>query len=307
MADLDDWHGGSASHPELLDWLARQLVLHDYRLEEVARLILTSHTYSRGQPLESAGGPQPALFAGRPPRRMSAEQIVDSLAVASGKPFDVEPMNIDVDTSRPVTLSLNLGPVTRAWQFVALGNERDRPSLSLPFAQHPVAVMEAFGWRGERQSPITHRDESPNALQAAILANGVAVKRASQFSETSGFTAAALEDRSLVGFVDEVFLRTLSRRPTDGERAACVAVVGPGYETRRLPADRVRASQAPSRPVGVSWSNHLTEEANEAKRELARIAAAGDPPSGSLDPAWRERAEDLVWTLFNTPEFLFTP
>jgi hypothetical protein len=307
--DLDDWGGEEPSHPELLDWLARQLVLRDYALEEVARLILSSHTYGRASGLPDADGelPRPELLAGRTPRRFTAEQVLDSLAVASGKPFDVEPMNIDIDTSRPATLSLNLGRPTRAWQFTTLGNERDRPSLSLPFAQHSVSLMEAFGWRGERQNPVTERETAANALQPAILANGVAVKRVSQLSESSGFTAAALEERPVEAFVDDVFLRVVSRRPNAKERADAMAVVAPGYASRIVPADRAEAIPAEPRPIGVSWSNHLTDEADAAKRELARIAALGDPPTGRLDADWRERAEDLIWSLFNTPEFIFTP
>jgi hypothetical protein len=61
------------------------------------------------------------------------------------------------------------------------------------------------------------------------------------------------------------------------------------------------------RPLGVTWSNHLSEEANIAKQRLAEIAARGDPPTRSLDPEWRERAEDFVWALFNMPEFVFVP
>jgi hypothetical protein len=307
--DADDWDGEEPSHPELLDWLARELVLRDYALEEVARLILTSHTYGRGlpEPVADGGLPKPELLAGRAPRRFTAEQVLDSLAVASGKTFDVEPMNIDIDTSRPDTLSLNLGRPTRAWQFTTLGNERDRPSLSLPFAQHSVTLMEAFGWRGERQNPVTDRETAANALQPAILANGVAVKRACQFSESSGLTAAALENRPVEAFVDELFLRILSRRPSPVERAAAVAIVKPGYDARMVPADRAEVIPPEPRPIGASWSNHLTNEADEAKRELARIAALGDPPTGRLEPGWRERAEDLVWSLFNTPEFIFTP
>ena len=83
--------------------------------------------------------------------------------------------------------------------------------------------------------------------------------------------------------------------------------MGPGYDTRRLPPDHVARVEPEPRPVGVTWSNHLTDEANQAKLELARIAAQGDPPSGRLAADWRERAEDLVWTLFNTPEFIVTP
>jgi len=304
VAKPDDWDAAPPSHPALLTWLARELVLHDYALEHVARTILLSHTYARGAAPPAAAAD---AFAGRPPRRMSAEQLVDSLAVASGKPFDTEAMNIDLDTSRQTDKSLNLGLPVRAWQFAALGNERDRPSLSMPFAQHYVTLMEAFGWRGERQAPVTHRDTEPSALQPAVVANGVVVKRASQFSDSSAFTRLALDDRPLDAFLETVFLRVLARPPTADERRLARDLLAAGYDARRVPIDPDRVVTVPERPLGVSWSNHLSEEANVAKLRLAEIAALGDPPTAALDADWRERAEDLVWSLFNAPEFVFVP
>jgi hypothetical protein len=307
VADLDDWETESASHPELLAWLGRRLAESDYALERLARLILTSDAYARGSLPPGRPAVPKATFAEQAPRRMSAEQVVDSLVAASGKPLDVEVMNIDIDTSRSEKLSLNLGQPSRAWQFVALGNERDRPSLALPFAQHYVTLMEAFGWRGERQNPMSEREIDPTPIQPAILANGVAVKRASQFSDSSGFTALALESQPVERFVERMYLRILGRRPSAGEQAAAVAVLGPGYERRREGADPAALPPAPERPLGVSWSNHLSTEANAAKVRLAEIAQLGDPPTAALAIDWRERAEDFAWTLFNTPEFIFVP
>ena len=307
VADLDDWESDSASHPELLAWLGRRLVENEYRLERLARLILTSAAYARGS-LPPGGPAVPrATFAEQPPRRMTAEQVVDSLVASSGKPLDVEEMNIDIDTSRPATLALNLGRPTRAWQFVALGNERDRPSLSLPFAQHYATLMEAFGWRGERQNPVSEREIDPTPIQPAILANGVAVKRASQFSDASGFTALAMESQPVEIFVERMYLRILGRRPGASELAAAVALLAPGYERRRDGADPAALPTGPERPLGVSWSNHLSAEANAAKLRLAEISQLGDPPTAALTIDWRERAEDFAWSLFNSSEFVFVP
>jgi hypothetical protein len=307
VADLDDWETESASHPELLAWLGRRLVEHDYRLERLARLILTSDAYARGSLPPGSPAVPKAVFAEQAPRRMTAEQVVDSLVVASGKPLDVEEMNVDIDTSRLEKMSLNLGRPTRAWQFVALGNERDRPSLALPFAQHYVTLMEAFGWRGERQNPVSDREPDATPIQPAILANGVVVKRASQFSDSSSLTALALESQPVERFVERIYLRILGRRPADDELATAVALLGPGYEQRREGALPAALPPVPERPLGVSWSNHLSTEANAAKLRLAEISQLGDPPTAALAIDWRERAEDFAWSLFNTSEFIFVP
>ena len=44
---VDDWEGARASHPELLDYLGRELVLSNYDLKHLARQILSSEAYRR--------------------------------------------------------------------------------------------------------------------------------------------------------------------------------------------------------------------------------------------------------------------
>ena len=44
---VDDWETAQPSHPELLDWLARELVTHDYDAKHIARLIFNSQAYQR--------------------------------------------------------------------------------------------------------------------------------------------------------------------------------------------------------------------------------------------------------------------
>ena len=39
------FNGGRPSHPELLDWLANELIARDFRIKDIHRLIVTSATY----------------------------------------------------------------------------------------------------------------------------------------------------------------------------------------------------------------------------------------------------------------------
>ena len=306
---VDDWENAEPTAPQLLDYLAREFVTHDYDLKHVARLILTSHTYQRQAAYAAAGGAEvdPDLFASPARRRMTAEQIVDSAFAAAGKEFGAEEMNLDPEGRRSIESFLNLGVPSRGWHFTSLSNERDRPALALPVAQNIVDLLIAFGWRESRQDPITERDETPNVLQPAVLANGVAGRRIVRLSDDSAFTELALEDRTLEELVEAVFLQVLTRRPTATEKQMFVELLADGYADRITAPKASSATRRQDRRTAVSWSNHLSAEATIIKLELEKAVRAGDPPTERLRGQWRERIEDMVWALVNSPEFVFIP
>lgn len=300
---VDDWEQGTPSHRELLEFLAREFITHDYDLKHMARIILSSHAYQREA---SSDGKQNKLFAAPTRRRLTAEQILDSLFVAAGKRLHSEEMNIDVDGSRLESASISLGLPERAWQFTSLSNERDRPSLSLPSAQPMLNVLEAFGWRASRQDPLTVREKEPTVLQPAVIANGVAAKRIAQLSEDSRFTQAAVTAKSANDFTREVYLQVLGRQPSAIELTLGQELLAEGFEKRLTGAKPGPMPKQPARD-GVSWSNHLHPQANEVRVQRQLEVEKGDPPTTLLTDDWRSRAEDLVWAVINSPEFVFLP
>src|SRR5262249_45302213 len=154
-----------------------------------------------------------AYQSARPARRMAAEQVLDSLFAAVGKPFRAEELNLDSDGRRPPTEFINLGVPRRAWQLTSTSNERDRPALSLPVTPSLVDVLETFGWRPSRQDAITVRDEATTPLQPALIANGVAAHRAVRLSEDGAITELCLKDQPAEALIRSIYLRTLSRFP----------------------------------------------------------------------------------------------
>lgn len=79
--------GQPATHPQLLNWLAAELVENDWSIKHLQRLIVTSHTYRQGsRPVKGAEKiDQDARWLWRfPPRRMEAEAIRDSILFVSG-------------------------------------------------------------------------------------------------------------------------------------------------------------------------------------------------------------------------------
>ena len=306
MEPVEDWQDADCSHPALLDYLAHELVTHDYDLKHLSRLILQSHTYQRmcsGLHRDAEGAD---LFAGPARRRLTGEQLADSLHRAVGKPLDAEELTMDADGRRSEKTFLDMGTPRRAWEFVAVSNERDRPSMTLPIAQGIIDLMMAYGWRQQRQDPLTLREETPTPLQPMVLANGDTGQRAIDMTDSSGITAAALVDRPLEQFIEELFLRVLSRPATTDEREVFVEMLEVGY------ADRVVAGPeaVPPRRIHRSprtWSNHLHPDATVDAMQRVDEVRGGEPPSARLDGDWRQRAEDAVWVLVNLPEFAFVP
>ena len=301
---LDDWEKGTPTHPELLQWLGREFVRSGYQLKALARTIMNSAAYQRAID-PSLKLPDP-LYSACEPRRLSAEQVVDSLFVVTGKPFVTEPMCLDLNGRRETGNAVDLGMPRRAWMLASLSNERDRPSLTLPRLQAVSDVMSALGWRGSRQDPTSWRDIAPNALQPAILANGVMSLWLTRLSEDHGMTEIALREQPVEKLVEELFTRILSRNPTDREKARYVSWLAVGYTTRRV-SNPVIEHRPHIVPKFITWTNHLQPESDPAAQERIVAVQKGDPPTPRIEPEWRARCEDVIWALLNSPEMIYRP
>jgi hypothetical protein len=80
--------GGKPTHPELLDWLAGRLLAEGWRLKALHKLIVMSETYRQSSEYreEAALVDADARLLWRfPPRRLSAEEIRDTMLVLAGK------------------------------------------------------------------------------------------------------------------------------------------------------------------------------------------------------------------------------
>ncbi len=80
--------GDPPSHPELLDWLASELVASGWRLKPLHRLIVLSQTYQRSsanEPTALQADPGGRLLWHWRPRRIDAEVVRDSILAVSGR------------------------------------------------------------------------------------------------------------------------------------------------------------------------------------------------------------------------------
>src|SRR5207302_631346 len=79
--------GEEPGHPELLDWLATELVARGWSLKALHRLIVTSATYRQAsRPARApALDPENRLLARQNRRRLDGESIRDALLASSGR------------------------------------------------------------------------------------------------------------------------------------------------------------------------------------------------------------------------------
>jgi mono/diheme cytochrome c family protein len=79
--------GTPPSHPELLDWLAGELIRNGWQLKPIHRLLLTSTAYQQSTAADAkklTADPDNALFLRRTPQRLEAEAVRDSALAVSG-------------------------------------------------------------------------------------------------------------------------------------------------------------------------------------------------------------------------------
>jgi hypothetical protein len=106
------FNGDRPTHPELLDWLARDFIEQGWSLKRLHRLIMLSSTYRQSSQLNPSAAEQDAenrLLWRFAPRRLEAEAVRDAMLLASGelnpamggpsfRPFDVRNFNANVYT-----------------------------------------------------------------------------------------------------------------------------------------------------------------------------------------------------------------
>lgn len=84
---LDQMHSGNPpSHPELLDWLARDFETHGYDLQRLIRGIVLSRTYARSSRWSGGERPARSLFAVAEIKPLTPYQLARSLSLATADP-----------------------------------------------------------------------------------------------------------------------------------------------------------------------------------------------------------------------------
>jgi hypothetical protein len=195
-----------ATHPKLLEDLTDAFIAGGYDIRSLIRVMAQSNTYQLSSRYETATWKETLTpyFARHYPRRMMAEALFDSINQATSTKFDICGVSSLV-CSLPTAVHY-----TKAMMF-------PDPYFLFFTGRNYWQFLADFG-QGDRD--ISERSTAPSLAQSMAMMNDMIVIRGVRRSGGTTTVAAILnETRDPNAITEKLYLATLSRYPTDGERA----------------------------------------------------------------------------------------
>ncbi len=221
--------GTPPDDPELLDWLACHLIEEQWSIKRLVRTIMLSATYQQaatfGQPVESIS------HVSRRPRRLTAEQLRDSMLAVSGLltskdsgPPQWPDLPQDVLEANPAFLDDN-ETKTKGWYPSPKADQYCRSIFLVQKRNTRVPILETLD-QPENSVPCQCRLSSIVAPQALSLLNSPeAVDAARSFAKLIETDRSIGPEETEAARVGAAFHRALQRDPTQSELASCKALL----------------------------------------------------------------------------------
>jgi len=225
-------NGSPPTHPELLDWLAREFVAHGWSMKHLHRLIVLSATYRQGHAIDAAAIAKDAdcrLLWRFPPRRLEAEAIRDSMLAVSGR-LNLEMGGPGFDLFKARGGLSGFPPIE---SFDAMG--RRRMVYAHKIRMEKESVFGAFDCPDAGQT-MARRRQSTTPLQALNLFNSpFTLDEAQAFAARveADVAAVRLTARAarpggtdpVTAWIDRAYELAFSRRPDAIERSLAEPLV----------------------------------------------------------------------------------
>ena len=266
--------GEKPTHPELLDWLARELIRSGFSLKRIHLLIVTSATYRQKSVRATTPGtdspglqldPENRLLWRMNGRRIEAEVLRDSILATSGE-LSFKMVGPSVFPELPKGLTARYG-----WKATADIRERDRRAIYLAVKRNMhLPLFKTFDLP-DNHSSCPSRDETTTPIQALLLLN----------------------DRWVLDRARSFAGRLLNEAGTDPDALA-----------RRLYS--VALGRAPSPREVTIAKGFLRQQSAVVARRLANKEAVLVPATRrDVDPSFGAALVDYCHALWNSNEFLY--
>ncbi len=237
--------GELPSHPELMDWLAVELMSNKWDTKHLLRLMVTSAAYrqsSRVTPELAAQDPENRLLARGPRFRLSAEMIRDQSLLVSGL-LSPKMYGPPVRPTQPkLGLTAAFGSGTD-WETSSGEDSHRRAVYTTWRRSNPYPSMATFD-APSREVCLVRRERSNTPLQALVTMNDpVYVEAAQALARKIAAFGTTPEVNAQYGF-----RLCLSRKPTDAELNGLVLLYHKTYA--RFKGDQTKALAFASQALG---------------------------------------------------------
>jgi hypothetical protein len=175
-------------HPELLDALAKHFVEHKYDLRDLIRTIVVSEAYGMSSATAPGNEKDTRFFSHHLPRPLTAHQMADALAQATGVP-----------------------------NAFRIGGTRDiRRAIQIYDPATPSSLLDTFGRCSRSVACAASPAPTLSLGQALLLIGGDVIE--SKVSNLNGYLASALKlELEPEELVENLYFRTVCRPPTAEE------------------------------------------------------------------------------------------
>jgi len=298
--------GDKPTHPELLDWLAHNFVEEGWKLKRLHRLLMTSHAYRQANthPKMKELLTQDSdnhLLAYFPPRRLTAEEIRDSLLMATGElnrtvgGLPVMPeINMEV-ALEPRMIQFSLAPAYQPSRTPEQRNRRTIYAYSVRGQADPF--LELFNQPNPNESCEVRDSAAVSPQVFTLLNSGVMTDRSIALAQRVQQETDRVDEQ-----IERAFQRVLGRSPDSQEKPRMLAYVEKMREYHQ------QVTPEPSvYPAKITRS--LVEELSGRPFEYEEILPVFEnyqPDSKPSEVSAETRAlADFCLLLFNSNEFMY--
>lgn len=215
--------GEPPTHPDLLDWLANDLMAHGWSLKRLQRQILLSHAYRLTSVAEGPGmerDPRNRLLWHFPRRRLEAEAIRDSMLACAGtlNPKAGGPPVVPPLSPEELTGLFQSGS---KWKVTADPAEHARRSVYvLARRTFTLPVLAMFDSR-ETMASCPRRATTTAPTQALALLNGSLARE-----QAEALSKRVLAEAAGQQAIERLWRLVFGRSPTPDEVLRAQALVG---------------------------------------------------------------------------------
>lgn len=183
-----------AVHPEVLDYLEKELVRKKYDLKHICRLILNSATYQQSSVPKSDNTKAAVMFACYPVRQLDAEVLIDALCKITG------------------TKETYSSPIPEPFTFVP----EEHRSIDLADGSITSQFLEMFGRPSRDTGLESERKNNPTDAQRLHMLNSTHIQN--KIAKSGKLRRLPKAERGKrQNLINMIYLNILSRFPTQAE------------------------------------------------------------------------------------------